>query len=265
MKYFAFLTNAFSEALIYRANTFFILLSRFLEIGLYFFLWSAVFQNRSEIGEYDLSQMVTYYLIAGLMITVIQGFDISALVGNDLWEGKLNIYLVKPMSYFRMILFYSLGKLIYNLVFFLIFLIPILFIFKDFLSLEINLLNLVLFVYFLAVGFFIFLLISFIVGLTVVWLGAHWGFNHAVRILINFLGGSVIPITLFPEKFLKLIEILPFKFLIYVPIEIIIGSNQMQAEIFSNILLSLIWILVLYLLSKLVYQKALNNYEAIGI
>lgn len=75
---------------------------------------------------------------------------------------------------------------------------------------------------------------------------------------IHIFSGIVAPITLFPMWFQNLSKFLPFKELIYTPINIWLGQISYN-EILFVIIKQIIWGFILYIIAKLFFNHAVKN------
>lgn len=78
------------------------------------------------------------------------------------------------------------------------------------------------------------------------------------KAVIQIFSGMIAPITLFPMWFQKLSTYLPFKELIYTPINIWLGEVGYQ-EIIFVIIKQIIWGIVLYVIAKKFFKHAIKN------
>ena len=79
--------------------------------------------------------------------------------------------------------------------------------------------------------------------------------NFVLFLLVIVL---IIPLTLFPEWFQKIANILPFKEFIYTPINIYLGTIPLN-EIGAIILKLVLWIAILYLIAKIFFEHAVKK------
>src|SRR3989338_11694161 len=99
-KYLAVFLVTIKEYFVYRLN---FILWRFrvvLNILLPLFLWSAVFDKSAVVGNYNMSQFISYLVYGNLIGTFVFGtrtFDIS----SDINDGKIINTLLKPVSFFN--------------------------------------------------------------------------------------------------------------------------------------------------------------------
>ena len=77
-------------------------------------------------------------------------------------------------------------------------------------------------------------------------------------VLFLLVIGLIAPLTLFPEWFQKIANILPFKEFIYTPINIYLGTIPLN-EIGAIILKLVLWIAILYLIAKIFFEHAVKK------
>jgi len=77
------------------------------------------------------------------------------------------------------------------------------------------------------------------------------------------LSGQLIPITFFPETMGKILKILPFSYTSFYPIYIFLGKLSSK-EIILALGVQIFWAVVLLLLMKKLYTKALIKLQVAG-
>ena len=78
----------------------------------------------------------------------------------------------------------------------------------------------------------------------------------------NFFNGSLIPLDAFPAWFITLSDWLPFKYLMFLPIQAFLGRYTFD---FPTIIIGLIWLLILSTAAGLTWRRGLTQYEGQGI
>ena len=97
-----------------------------------------------------------------------------------------------------------------------------------------------------------------IVGTVGFYSNSIWGMQILRKSVTSIFSGIIAPITLFPQWFQVIANILPFKDLVYTPINIWLGNITMQ-EILFVIIKQIIWGIILYIVSKLFFNHAVKN------
>ena len=78
------------------------------------------------------------------------------------------------------------------------------------------------------------------------------------KAIISIFSGIIAPITLFPMWFQNLANILPFKELIYTPINIWLGQITIN-DIYFVIIKQVIWVVILYILARIFFNHAIKK------
>ncbi|MGA3008062.1 MAG: ABC-2 family transporter protein, partial [Opitutaceae bacterium] len=65
-----------------------------------FILWDAVYAGHARIGGFDLSQTLTYFVSLILLQFFIGAFNEDYQISEDIRNGLINQFLLKPINYF---------------------------------------------------------------------------------------------------------------------------------------------------------------------
>ncbi len=65
--YFEFARVAFLKILAYRLRYFTGIITYFLNVSVYYFIWSAIYSSNRSVAGYDLAQMVTYISVGWII------------------------------------------------------------------------------------------------------------------------------------------------------------------------------------------------------
>jgi len=236
-----------------------------LQLFLVFFLWDAVFQNRSiEIFGYNKSRILTY-VFALLIVKALVLSAKATSVAGEISEGKLSFFLLKPINYFRYWLARDLSSKALNLSFavfetFILFLIL-----KPPFFLQTNIVSLLSFVVSILLAIFIYFVIVFIVSFIPFWAPeVSWGGHFLVTVvLVEFLSGALFPLDVLPETLQKFLYLTPFPYLIFFPLQIYLGKITGVA-LFKGMLIGVFWAFILYFVMNKLWRKGLKVYEGHG-
>ncbi|MDL5046221.1 ABC-2 family transporter protein [Oscillatoria amoena NRMC-F 0135] len=110
------------NTLVYRWNFFIRLLMSFLPLlGLVYF-WQAIYAARGgeSVNGYTYGDMIFYFLMVNLVQALTMPLDDEWQISNEIKDGQLNQFLLKPIDYFvyRALLFAS-NRVVYTAVAFL--------------------------------------------------------------------------------------------------------------------------------------------------
>lgn len=107
-KYITTFKLTWTQATDYRFNFIFEFVCCFIPVIALLFLWQAIYFDNNVVGNYDIYMMFTYVIIArfvSLIITPGFFFDVT----DEIQEGTLSNYIVKPINYIRYWFWKSLG------------------------------------------------------------------------------------------------------------------------------------------------------------
>lgn len=250
-----------STEFVYRWRVLVWVVSDLLQPIIFAALWIAV--ARSTTRDISTSQMISYYYMAVIVNRLTQDWSIQ-LVPNAILKGEFYKYLLRPFNYLTEMLGVSLSTKFIRI----IILIPILttsgIALQDYLEYDFEFITLFYFTLAIIIGFTINFFLGNIVSLIAVYIKQIQGIKALYINSVSILSGQTVPILVFPLWALFIIEILPFRYVLSFPIEIIIGSIH-QIDIHRGFAIAFIWLIVLIVLYKLIYKISIKKYEAEGL
>jgi len=245
----------FRQYSIYKSNFYLFTLNRIVEIAVYIFVWQAIYNQTGNAGGFTISQMITYYILV-FTLSSLATWGINEDMAHSIRNGKINKELLNPLSYFQYYFGVNLGELAFALVVGIAtFIICSLF---WGISLPVSSTNFVLFLIVIILGIPITFFIQMIVGITGFYTSSIWGMQILRKSVISIFSGIIAPITLFPDWFQNLANILPFKELIYTPINIWLGQISTY-EVLYIIVKQLMWGIGLYIIAKKFFNHAIKK------
>ncbi len=245
----------FKDYSIYKSNFYLFTLNGIVDVIVYIFVWKAIYNQTGNAGDFSISQMVTYYILA-ISFSSIATCGINEMMAHSIRNGQINKELLNPISYFKYYFGINLGEIAFSTVIGIaIFIICSIF-WK--LTLPVNIIDFILCLLVILLGIPITFFIQMIVGTIGFYTNSIWGMQILRKAIIQIFSGIIAPINLFPLWFQGLSNFLPFKELIYTPINIWLGQvsyNQIMFVIIKQIL----WGIILYVIAKLFFNHAVKN------
>jgi len=230
-----------------------------LDLAAKIFLWTAIFNNaKSDVLNGFTLELMIVYLIANQIVFHLTFLNPQFDMAEDIRMGTIAVKFIKPISYRLQIFFGSLGHLLGELCFGIL---PTSIIFAFYLSLtdiKIGLLSLLLFILSIIVSFILNFLIAFCFGMIVFYTKNGFGIMQLKDVVFMLLSGSLIPIDFYPEFAKRIVDLLPFKQVVYIPISILIGKLQ-GFEAIKAISIQALWIVVLFILFDLVWKRTVKR------
>ncbi|MGC1913287.1 MAG: ABC-2 family transporter protein, partial [Candidatus Acidiferrales bacterium] len=95
--YVEFSRVGFVNILAFRLRYFTGIVTYFLNVTVYYFIWTAVFRSSPTIAGYTLEQMLTYVSV-GWIIRSFYWNTIDQEMAYEVIEGKIAMDLIKPVS-----------------------------------------------------------------------------------------------------------------------------------------------------------------------
>jgi ABC-2 type transport system permease protein len=241
------------------------ILSGILSSLIVIFLWIAIYRSAGKevMGEYSIGEMVTYLLGGGLINTFILTTAENPETSQNIQDGTLSTYLIQPINPFGIWFFRDLGSKTFLFVLGLLGYIIVFSFFGKYLVFTVSLEHLLFFLISLMLAsllqFFLFQSLS----LLSFWVENTYGIRFTMRVIMEVVGGAIIPLSFFPQILQKIFLFLPFPFLIYLPMRIYLGKiplDQVSLELSEEGG----WIVGLALLNLILWKKGVRQYVSMG-
>lgn len=255
---------AWSNYLTYRFNFFLQIIGPSL---VFFFikynLWSSIFSSSNGtqdviIQGYSFEAMISYHAWSLVIALLAQGHSAHNL-SEDIRLGRISTYLIYPFNFWEFhtasfLAFQGLQTLI------AIVTISIIMAFGIFEAVSLQAILLGFFIcFYISVFWFI---LQFFTGILGFWLEETWILRVTLQMITLFLSGAIIPLELYPERFVTILNYTPFPYLTYYPIKIFSGEFE---HIWTCLIILGFWGAVICLVNNLIWKKGVRLYTAAGI
>lgn len=262
-KALGFISVAFKTNNVYRAKIYLSLTSSFMFLLVQYFFWKALYTPSENHHLITFESMVTYLVLARCVSILFLDLGYMHAIREDIRSGDIINHLTRPYNYMFRYMSEVLGRYLSSLLFVIVpmfLLCVLLFNFTPPKSVE----SLLAGILFLGLSFIIYFLINFIIGLSIFWIQDSNGLIPIIAWSIyEVASGSLIPLWYFPEAAKIILNFLPFKFSVDVPIKIYLGQLS-AGQISYNVLHAFLWIVVLYALQSFIWKKALQKLNIQG-
>lgn len=247
--------RSFQRHLAYRAATLSGLFTNAVFGVLLASVWSALYagDDRTRVADFSLQDALTFVWLGQALIMVIHmwgWWEIAATVQT----GDVIADLMKPFDYFSYWLSRDLGRaavhcltrfaptlligaLLYDLV------------------LPVSPGTWIAFAGSIVLAVIVSFEWRFLLNLSAFWLLDVRGLHSLSLVIINVLSGFLIPLTFFPPWLRTIAELLPFRAIVMVPIEVFLG----QRAIGSALAIQAFWVVALGLLGRGVMSRAMRK------
>jgi ABC-2 type transport system permease protein len=255
----------FIEILAYRVHFSLQVLSGILSSLIVVFLWLAVYRSAGQgiIGGYSAAEMITYLLGGGLLNSFLLTTAENPEASQSIQDGTLSSLLLQPYNPFWIWFFRDLGRKAFLFILGLLGYLVVSFLFRDYLVLRTSGTNLSLFLFSMILAAILQFILFECLSLLSFWLENTYGVRFTMRVIMEVAGGAIIPLSFFPQTIQKIFFLLPFPYLIYLPMKIYLGKIPLD-EALREMLTEGAWIAVLSFLSLALWKKGLQRYMAMG-
>lgn len=262
--YKLFAINVFQKNLSYKANVIIFVIGDSIMLAVTYFLWNAIFKSSPNkvLNGFSFNEMVAYVLISFLTDLLIKT-DTSYSVSSEVKDGSIAINLIRPINYKKRMLFQALGDVFFNFV--LIFSIGFIgvSIYCYLNGIELSIFSLIGYFLSLIMGILLNFYYSYSFGLLAFKLTNMWGITQIMGAIMQLLSGMLIPIIFFPIWTQGIFKFLPFSSMIYTPTMIYLGKITGR-ELINALILQFIWIVILALFSKVIWNKLIKHLVILG-
>ena len=216
-------------------------------------VWSALYQGRTSVNGIQLNDMITYVLL-GSVIAALTRANIIRKMSDKIVDGSVAVDFVRPISYKYYNIADELGEYLFQLLLGSIPPVIIIAAFYGF-ALPQNPISLLLFFISFVNAVVLNILFTYTLGLSVFWLKTPYlpfWFYFSFR---EVFGGTVVPLWFYPEVLRKIARFLPWRLLTFDPLQIYLEKITIPESI-RVILLQLAWIIVTFVLEKIIWTRA---------
>ena len=232
----------FQNMLAFRLRYWTGIVTYFINVSVYYFIWKAVFAAAPDYGGFDFAQMMTYVAV-GWIIRSMYFNNVDVELAEDIMEGKITVAMLRPVSVQASFIARAAGESGFRLLM---------------LSLPTACVLSLLFpvrppasawtaAAFAASACGSVLLVAalnFIVGTFAITLHSILGLLRAKFWMQELLSGLLVPVSLFPSPFREMMGWLPFQHIGYTPMMIYLG--KLPAETAARALaIQFFWVLAL--------------------
>ncbi len=260
-KYLKIFQITFAQYFVYRLSFILWRARNFFNLIFLYFLWTSVFHNQKIVFNYTIDKLITYIILINIMTAIVLGTRTTD-VTEDILSGNIANDLLKPMSFFKVIISRESADKIINFLFSLVEVLVLLTVFHpkvflqpDFAAYPLFILTLIIGI---AISFFISLSLSFISF----WSAETWAPRFIYMTLVSLVAGTFFPLDVLPKPVYNFLLLTPFPYLVYFPSKIFISG--VSSSLIWPIIISLIWCILLYRIMLIVWKNGIRNYSAYG-
>lgn len=254
--FFAFMLNGLRAILVDRVMVFTdFFLATIIPFGIQALLWGAIYSNSDlKLENFTYHEMLFYYAFVLVIAKLNNMYDVIAHLSEQIKEGKLEVFIVKPMSYAMQRLAVFLGEST-------LYFIPIAIVLMFF-SPNLSILNLFEFILLLLIAQILTYIFALLLATATFWITDYSFLLSFSIVASSLLGGLLLPHNFWPPYLIDIMTYNPFRYMIAAPAEFIISGNS---TIFLQALFGGVFYIFLFLfLFIFFWKKGLKVYTGAG-
>ena len=245
----------FKEWSVYRTHT---LVSVFVGpvfFAVQYYIWTAVYGSRPELSGLELEQVIRYFGAVALIGYITMDFADWNL-GMLIRTGKFLTFALRPVHHRFFAFSQKIGHRVLGIT---LEFIPCILIIHFLFGIDMRPVHFGWTILSVAMAFLINFYFHYILGLTSFWFVQTGGMRSIMQLLGGVFSGALIPLVFFPEWLQTLQYFLPFQYTIYVPASVFIGNFTPILILYQAIAL-----LVVYIVSEIIYRRAMRHFSDTG-
>lgn len=265
-KYLIFAKSGIQTTIAYRGQIFLWFLGGVINAVLLGLLWWAIFKFSPEptVGGYTFPQMLMYVLLSAIVGEMTYSSTMGSIT-DDVRYGLIGMRLMKPINYRAQLGFTAVGAFAAR---FVIIGIPLtavgtlIAVFAFGLS-GIVWYNILLFLLACFVASLVIDAIEFLFGQLAFRTHAMFGVSSMSSVVMSFLSGAMVPLSLFPSWAQNVLMYTPFPSITSMPVRMFLGQLG-GTDILIAFGTALAWIVALNIIGLLLYKTSVRKVVVFG-
>jgi len=262
-KYLPFFKARMMEMFIYRGAVWLWLLVDVFQFVMMIFLWNSVYEYKDVINGFTFNEMLIYFLLTNLFFVFTQ-VEAVFLISEEIREGRISLYMVKPISYKIRLYFEILGRAIgiITLMIPVVFLTGLALTFIFHIIWTISIWQILLAILYIPFIFMLMFEFSFLFGMVAIYTTNVFGLVIFISVFTRVVSGQLIPLALYPDALIGVINYMPFRFLSYPPLILLnkIGTH----EILVGLMILALWVIGFMVINAIFYKLSIKKMVVFG-
>ena len=230
--------TTFASMVAYRASLLIWMIAHVLEPLIYLVVWSTVSNSGGgSAGGYTTAQFAGYFIVL-MLVDHVSYTWIMYEYEYRVREGMLSPALLRPVH-------------------------PIHADIADNISSKMVTLPFMLAVPALALAFLLRFMAEWTLALAAFWTTRIGAINQTYFVAMLFLSGQMAPLTLFPAPIQVLAAVLPFRWMINFPVELLLGRLT-PLDTLTGLGAQMAWVVLAFALMRLMWRAGIRVYSAVG-
>jgi ABC-2 type transport system permease protein len=245
----------------YRASLLIWMIGQVLEPLVYLVVWSIVSNTSGgSVGNYTTKEFAAYFIVLMLVNHVTYTWIMHEFEYR-IREGILSFALLKPVHPIHSDIADNVSSKVITLPFMILIGAGLAVAFHA--SVSPALWAVAVFIPALLLAFLVRFLLEWALAQAAFWTTRVSAINQTYFVLVLFLSGQIAPLTLLPSPIRIVAAILPFQWFIGFPVELLLGRLT-PAEAFTGLGSQAAWLIVSFVLVRIVWRAGVRTYSAVG-
>ncbi len=247
--------------MVFRMNFVFLFIGLPLRTYITWLLWDFVIAGNASFSGLTRSQILLFTAFTSFLSYLYDTNTLLQIVQSKLISGRAVADLTLPMDYHTLEIYSSWGTFILYSVIGLISMTVMLLMAG--ITVVLDPLKVLLITSIVVANSFVQYYLVMIIGSLSIFVGTVESIKYTLFNLLQFFGGVLIPLSIFPESMRYVLYLNPMSGMIDLPASILIGSTD-NSLIILRLAILLVWIILLRLLNKVVWSRSLERFTAPG-
>jgi len=249
--YLEFARVGFVNTLAYRLRYYTGIVTYFIYVSVYYFIWKAIYAHSASIEGFDFGHLLTYIGV-GWIIRSFYFNNIDQDLAYQVMEGRLAMDLIKPVNIQMMYVARAVGESVFRLALLTLPSAVVMFLVYP-LRLPAGWGHAAVFLVSVCLSSLIVAAINFAVGTFALRLQSILGLLRAKFFLLELFSGLLLPMTFFPHAVQKILALMPFQYISYVPMLIYLGKLN-GVGLARAIAIQIFWVVILLALGDALWR-----------
>lgn len=263
-KYTAVFLLSFKMQIVWRFDVAMTMVATTFRILAASILWSAVFNGEETVGGLTLQGMLSYYVVCSFISSLDFSYNISGEVSHLIKNGRFSGHMVTPMNPMGFFTSMTAGESAFHLAFNGLAAALCVWLLRINVIITANPVNLALGLVMALLGLGFMAAYHYFIGMLTFKFTEISFFLHVQSNIISFVTGTMVPLSLLPDRFLQILRLLPFTHVVYTPVMLLTGQTGTGTGLQGLSVLA-IWTAAMVFLGQYGYRRLRIKYDGVGI
>ena len=227
------------------------------------FLWLTAYEGQSSVAGYSLESMLQYTIGVMVLRNVITA-HVEWDIAHKIRDGTLSMHLVRPFNTWALwFMGGAAARTVRGLLLLPVLLVCLLWIGPYLRAPDLEPDRVPALLVSLVLAYLLSFFLKLCIGFLAFWHTEISGTSSLIEVVSWIFGGMLLPLELLPDSLRVVAWALPFQYIYYVPMSVLLGRLDGN-ELWWALALQAAWAAALGLLARAVWRRGLRRYEAVG-